>query len=445
MPGASEVARQFTHILAGSFALLLRWTTWWQAAALAVVALAFNVFMLPRLSRSVFRPGDLDRILHSGIAIYPLSVLALILCFPQRPDIVAISWVVLAVGDGLATMVGAHVKTAPLPWNRAKSYGGLLAGGAGAALAGMAIAFWTAQGMATPPPMWFLFVGPVAAALVAALVETAPIKLDDNISVPLSAAVVLWSLTAVSAEVIAASTSLFIARLPGALAINLAFGFLGWRAGTVTVSGAIVGGLIGVAAWTSAGAAGWLMLFAAFAAAAVTTRMGHARKQQLGIAEERGGRRGPGNAIANTTVAVWAMMLSSGMTDGSAALIAAVAALATAASDTVASEVGKAWGRTTLLVSSLRRVPPGTSGAISLQGTLGGAIGAGLLATIGAALGLMPWIAVWPVTVSAVLASFAEGWLAVRLEPSGILDNNALNFVNSLIGASLALLWWTLR
>ena len=46
---------------------------------------------------------------------------------PRPPDIVAAAWGVLAAGDGFATLVGAHVRTPPLPWNRAKSTGGLIA------------------------------------------------------------------------------------------------------------------------------------------------------------------------------------------------------------------------------------------------------------------------------------------------------------------------------
>ena len=180
MAGFSEVARQLTHICAGGFALLLRWTTWQQAALLAITAFLVNVLILPRFSRQVFRPGDLDRLFKSGIAIYPLSVLGLILLFPARPDIVAMSWAVLAAGDGFATMVGAHVRTRALPWNRAKSIGGLVAGVIAAALAAIGLGLWTAQGMAAPPPFWFLIAAPIAAAVVAGFVETVPIGLNDN-------------------------------------------------------------------------------------------------------------------------------------------------------------------------------------------------------------------------------------------------------------------------
>ena len=138
------------------------------------------------------------------------------------------------------------------------------------------------------------------------------------------------------------------------------------------MSGAVIGAAIGLAVFVGTGWQGWLMLLAAFLAAAIATRAGFRRKAAAGIAEERGGRRGPGNAIANTGIAAWAALLSAGVADASIARLAMVAALVTSASDTVASEVGKAWGRTTWLVTGFRRVTPGTSGAVSLEGTLGG-------------------------------------------------------------------------
>ena len=52
-----------------------------------------------------------------------------------------------------------------------------------------------------------------------------------------------------------------------------------------------------------------MLLLATFALAVVTSRLGLRRKTLLGIAEERGGRRGAGNAIANTGVAAAAAVL----------------------------------------------------------------------------------------------------------------------------------------
>src|SRR5690606_24792541 len=107
----------------------------------------------------------------------------------------------------------------------------------------------------------------------------------------------------------------------------------GWLARTVTVSGAVTGFLIGVATWMGAGWQGWALLIAAFVVTVGTTKLGGRRKALLGIAEERGGRRGAGNALANTGLAAWLAMLAvlSGYRD--AALAAFVAALVAGSSD----------------------------------------------------------------------------------------------------------------
>ncbi len=75
-------SRKVVHVAMGSFALALRWLTWWQAAVLAAVALLFNLFVLPRLAAHLYRPGELTGSARSGIVLYPMSVLVLALLFP---------------------------------------------------------------------------------------------------------------------------------------------------------------------------------------------------------------------------------------------------------------------------------------------------------------------------------------------------------------------------
>ena len=53
-----------------------------------------------------------------------------------------------------------------------------------------------------------------------------------------------------------------------------------------------------------------MLLLVTFLAASATSRLGLRRKTLLGIAEERGGRRGAGNAIANTGIAAVAALLA---------------------------------------------------------------------------------------------------------------------------------------
>ena len=431
-----EIRRQLVHILVGTGALLLPWLTWWQAALVAIAGMLFNVLVLPRIAPSVFRPGDLDVPVRSGIVIYPLAVLALIVCFPNRRDIAAAAWGILAAGDGMATLVGAHVRTPALPWNRAKSIGGLFAFVVFGWLAGSGLAAWTAV---DETARWWILAAPAIAAVVAGLIETVPIRLNDNISVPASAALVLWSLSFVSDEVARASIPIWAARLVPALVINAAVSAAGCVARTVTIPGAIVGAVIGTAVYLGTDWQGWVMLFASFFSAAAATFAGYRGKALAGIAEERGGRRGPGNAIANTGIAAWAALLSLVVTRPELAKLAMVAALVTSASDSVASEVGKAWGKTTWILVGWRRVRPGTSGAVSAEGTMAGLIASLALATLGYALGLIPaaWIAA--VVIAATIASLVEGALGATLEARGTLNNDALNLINSALGVALAL------
>ncbi len=434
-----EVSRQLVHIGVGAIALLLRDLTWAQAAALAAIAIVFNALMLPRLAPGVFRRTDRGRRWTSGIVLYPAAVLTLILLLPNRLDLVATAWAILAVGDGMATLIGAHVGTSSLPWNREKSVGGLLAFILFGSAAAVGMTWWSA---ASTMGGW-MFTAPIAAAVLAGFAETAPVHLDDNITVPAIAATVLWSMSHMTPEVLLAHVTAPGATTWTLVGLNAVVATAGWAARTVTVAGAVTGAIIGAIMIVGSGVAGWAMLIATFLAASLATRVGHARKTRAGIAEDRGGRRGPGNAIANTGVAAWAALIAAGSADATVPHLALVAALATAGSDTVASEVGKAWGRTTWLVTSLRRVAPGTTGAVSLEGTVAGILSSALLAGIGAWAGLVSPSAVPLVVVVASAASLVEGVIGATLEARGMLTNDAVNFVNSAMGAGLAMLLWS--
>ena len=188
---------------------------------------------------------------------------------------------------------------------------------------------------------------PFAAALAAALVETIPIRLDDNLSVAVAAGAVLWlgSLVDVAPTVVGATLPQARARR-GRAGVNALVASAGHRARTVSLSGAIVGAHHRHRSiYASLGWQGWALLLLTFIAASVASRLGLRRKMLLGIAEERGGRRGAGNAIANTGVAAIAAVLALAAPSADAARLAFVAALAAGGSDTIASEIGKAWGR----------------------------------------------------------------------------------------------------
>src|SRR4029077_4853973 len=117
--------------------------------------------------------------------------------------------------------------------------------------------------------------------------------------------------------------------------------------------------------------------------------------------------RGAGNAIANCGVAVAAAIAAVTTPYFGPALFAFTAARTAGGSDTVASEIGKAWGRSTFLVTTLRRVPPGTPGAMSLEGTVAGIAAAFVLATFATLLQLVPPPAILPIVLGATVGALA--------------------------------------
>jgi uncharacterized protein (TIGR00297 family) len=365
-------------------------------------------------------------------------VLLLILVFSTRLDIVAAAWGILAFGDGMATLVGRRIGGRAWPWNHEKTIAGTLAfivfGGLGA----VALACWTRPAI-TPLPSWpFEIAAPLAATVVAALVETIPVRLDDNISVPAAAAAVLWLASLIAPAALDASERAIVIALPWAVGVNAIVAWAGYRARTVSTSGAIVGAVIGVAIYAGAGRNAWILLLMTFAIASAASRLGLKRKVLLGIDEERGGRRGGGNAVANCGVATIAALAASATPYSTPALIALVAALTAGGSDTVASEIGKAWGRSTFLVTTLGRVKPGTAGAMSLEGTAAGLLAAFGLAALSVELGLVARIAIVPVVVGATAGALVESVCAATLEGPGVLNNDMLNFINTAAAALVA-------
>lgn len=119
-----------------------------------------------------------------------------------------------------------------------------------------------------------------------------------------------------------------------------------------------------------------------------------------------------------------------------------VASLATKLSDTFASEIGKAYGKTTFLITTLERAEPGTEGAVSAEGTAASVLGGALISLYGLSIGLITPKAV-PISIfAAFVATNIESVLGATLQGKKNLEwmtNEVVNFINTLIGAAIAI------
>jgi uncharacterized protein (TIGR00297 family) len=233
----------------------------------------------------------------------------------------------------------------------------------------------------------------------------------------------------------------FFVRLAGALAFNGALAAAAGLTGGATAGGALAGALFGGAILAAGGWPAWLLVAAFYLLGTAATRCGLRRKAAAGLAEARGGRRGAASVFAKLTVPLLAALAASVAPQPEIFLFAFAGALAAATMDTVSSEIGKALGGRTLLVTTLRPVPPGTEGGVSLGGTAAGLAGAAVLAACGIALGLPPGPsgAVLAVLLAAALfATTLESVAGAALERRGLLDGATVNFLASLVGALTA-------
>jgi len=192
-------------------------------------------------------------------------------------------------------------------------------------------------------------------------------------------------------------------------------------------------------------------VLALFSMTHLATRFRRDRKQSLGTSEPKTGRtafqiaanlgvaassmplyvlplwfREPGNTSAWTTF--WQVSV----------LPATIAALAEAAADTVSSEIGQALPGEPRLLTTLKRVPPGTNGAVSLPGTVAGCVAAGVVALVSmASLGLSG-ATTTVVMAAAIVGLFFDSLLGATLESWGWLNNDAVNFLSTLAAALTA-------
>ncbi|MBM5807222.1 MAG: DUF92 domain-containing protein [Cyanobacteria bacterium M_surface_10_m2_179] len=227
-----------------------------------------------------------------------------------------------------------------------------------------------------------------------------------------------------------------------ALVINAALIAAAQRLPLLTRAGWVQAGVLGTLLLGSLGWSGWWAVVLYLALGSLVTRLGFRRKQEQGLAEARGGRRGPenvwGSAATGAALALLTVLASAPVL---LLKLGFAASFAAKLADTCGSEIGKRWGRTTVLITTLQPVPPGTEGAISLEGTAASLIGSALMALVMLQLGLLEGLGPW-LLVAAVglVATLLESLIGAGLQQRcSWLTNELVNALQTLIAAVLAM------
>ena len=229
-----------------------------------------------------------------------------------------------------------------------------------------------------------------------------------------------------------------------ALVLNGVLIAIAQRLPLLTPAGWCHAAILGTILWGSLGPRGWLAVVVYLLVGSLVTRLGFRRKQQQGLAEGRGGRRGPENVWGSAaTGALLAMAIALAPPAWQRPLLLAfVASFAAKLADTCGSEVGKRWGRRCVLITNLRPVPPGTDGAISLEGSLASLAGSALMAGLGLLLGLLADLpSALLVTLVGLVATLLESVIGATAQRRvQWLSNEMVNGIQTALAAALALL-----
>jgi uncharacterized protein (TIGR00297 family) len=226
--------------------------------------------------------------------------------------------------------------------------------------------------------------------------------------------------------------------LPAAV-LAVGFAILARAMGSVTDGGAIAGVVVAFILMLAAGFGGFVPLLTVFLLTVISTAWGYKRKQRLGVAERKKGRKASqvlanlGTAAICVLPVIWFPQLQDVL------LVAAAAAFAEAAADTVSSELGQATARRAHMITDFRDVPIGTNGAISIEGTLSGCVAACIVAWVSAVVGFVEWH--WTPTIAfvAIGGMFLDSIMGATWERSGKVGNDAVNFISTVFAADVAL------
>jgi uncharacterized protein (TIGR00297 family) len=217
--------------------------------------------------------------------------------------------------------------------------------------------------------------------------------------------------------------------------------------GLLTLSGGIasfaVGMLIG-----GLGSVQWLLILILFTVLGfVVTKFRFQIKETKGVQEGRKGERTYRNVLANGLVPVLIAVgaFAAGAQDTELAAIAYISAVAVAAADTTASEMGVLSERTYLIING-SRVPPGTDGGVSLAGTAWCTLASLVASYVGwVVIVQQPFDPLFLVAAAmGVAGCMMDSLIGATLERRGLVGKLHVNILSMGFGALLAVAMYLL-
>jgi uncharacterized protein (TIGR00297 family) len=221
-----------------------------------------------------------------------------------------------------------------------------------------------------------------------------------------------------------------------AVIVAFTFGYFAFRFKTADLSGLFSAALVGIILIVFADARWFMVMLAFFILGAISTRYKYEYKKKIGIEQGQGGARGYRNVFANGIVAAAAAVLY-GVFVRPEFIVLYIGCVATAAADTMASEIGVTGG-TPYMITTLRKVPIGTNGGVTMTGELVALAGGFLVCVVALFLTIItPWMLVI-CTIAGFAGTNIDSLVGATLENKGYVGNAGTNLIATLDGGIFA-------
>jgi len=289
-----------------------------------------------------------------GIALFPLSFAVLLFIPTFSIIIIVYSVLILGISDAVAGIFGEYFgKQKIIFLSENKSWAGFTA----FYLSALIVSLFYFNDFSLQGILLCTTLG-----LLPAITELFSYRGSDNLTVPLFTAA--WVLLIINLDLIQLQNFLLLILLFAALSLFSVY--KKW----LTVSGAIAACWMALLLYTTGG-------FKAFIAPGIFLISGSLLSKLNKSQNEKEGRNAK-QVFANGITSIVFMILF-GLTKQPVYLTTAIASFCISMADSASSETGFYLKGATYDIVSFKKLPPGVSGGISLQGTLAGAAGAVLL------------------------------------------------------------------
>jgi uncharacterized protein (TIGR00297 family) len=269
--------------------------------------------------------------------------------------------------------------------------------------------------------------------ITAVLLKTILLKYEDSLVIEaIGIAMTMWLIRELNYQ-----ADLLLVVI--AVIIGFSFGYFAFRAKTADLSGLFSAALVGIILLVFAAPKGtqwFLIMLSFFILGSAATKYKFEYKKRIGVEQGQSGARGYRNVFANGIVACAAAVLF-GVFQMPVFIVMYVGCVATAAADTLASEIGVTGG-IPYMITSFKKVPIGTNGGVTLTGEVVALLGGFTVSLVALVLNVITPEMMVLCTLAGFVGTNIDSLVGATLENRGFLGNAGTNLLATIGGGLFA-------